>query len=236
MSNWKSWVLGNDNNLHSNQVLGKIAIHKNKIILKPFFFVSAGIGARIFSPWLQGIGIENLGLSQNVSDFIQSLIKKCGGHGGQVTIDIVWPSFDPEWRICGLAGRPIDPWYVPGSLCLNMRDTSPAEALLCSELSALFFCILFSVFYTSVSLSFAEWDWGLRPVIGGEGIAVSKVRLRRHSSTYTLLACLDLYRHWGSIYSDKRSLASRRHICTLYTYTDTHIHMLQPLFNHLSRQ
>ena len=61
-----------------------------------------------------------------------------------------------------------------------MRDTSTAEALLCSELSAVF-CILFSVFYTSVSLSFAEWDWGLRPVIGGEGI-VSKVRLRRHSS------------------------------------------------------
>ena len=112
-----------------------------------------------------------------------------------------------------------------------MRDTSPAEALLCSELSALFFCILFSVFYTSVSLSFAEWDWGLRPVIGGEGI-VSKVRLRRHSSAcaYTLLACLDLYRHWGSIYSDKRSLASRRHIYTLYTYTDTHIHICSSPF------
>ena len=73
-------------------------------------------------------------------------------------------------------------------LCLNMRDTSAAEPLLCSELSAVFFCILFSVFYTSVSLSFAEWDWGLRPVIGGEGI-VSKVRLRRHSSAcvYTLV-------------------------------------------------
>ena len=69
-----------------------------------------------------------------------------------------------------------------------MRDTSAAEALLCSELSAVF-CILFSVFYTSVSLSFAEWDWGLRPVIGGEGI-VSKVRLRHHSSACVYVAGL----------------------------------------------
>ena len=125
------------------------------------------------------------------------------------------------------ASRPIDPWYVPGSASIwGIRH--PLK--LCSAV----FCILLSVFYTSVSLSFAEWDWGLRPVIGGEGI-VSKVRLRRHSSAcvYTLLACLDLYRHWGSIYSDKRSLASRRHICTLYTYTDTHIHICSRKHTHI---
>ena len=93
------------------------------------------------------------------------------GHGGQVTIDIVWPSFDPEWRIWGLAGRLI-------------RDTSPALpqyegyvtrwsfALLrafCSILLYSVFCILYRgiALFRWMKLGAAASDRGRRYCVKG---------------------------------------------------------------------
>ena len=147
-------------------------------------------------------------------------------------MDIVWPSFDPEWRIWGLVGWPIDPWYVPGWLCLNMRDTSPAEALLCSEFSAVFFCILFSVFYTSVSLSFAEWDWGAAASDRGRRYCV-----KGSASTSQLCMCIYVAGLPGSIqalrlnifWQEKLGLSST-YMYPIYIHRYTHTYMLSSPF------
>ena len=125
-----------------------------------------------------------------------NLIKMCAGQCLQDTMDIVWPSFDPQWRIWGVA--PIDPWYppYPRPALLNMRDTSPATLLHSAVGWTLPIQLYCSVLLPWIGLGAVASDRGRRYCVKGFGVRPLCVPL----SYRIYMQPVGLERYWGSIF------------------------------------